>query len=62
MSKLDCPVPKVSAAAFGGPDLRTLFVTTAGGEDGDATSAAGGLFTARTEVRGRFELPSRVRL
>jgi D-xylono/L-arabinono-1,4-lactonase len=61
MSKIDLPVSKVSAAAFGGADLRTLFVTTAAGEDRSASSVAGGLFSARTDVRGRFELPSRVR-
>jgi D-xylono/L-arabinono-1,4-lactonase len=61
LSKLQLPVTDVSAAAFGGADLSTLFVTTAGGEDGSA-SIAGGLFSARMEVRGRFELPSRVRL
>jgi sugar lactone lactonase YvrE len=62
LSMLDLPVPQVTAAAFGGADLSTLFVTTAGGAGDDSASLAGGLFGARAEVRGRFELPSRVRL
>lgn len=55
------PAKKVSSAAFGGPDLRDLFITTAGGntkhEDG---SLAGSLLRIRTEVPGRPEFFSEI--
>lgn len=44
------PVEQVSACAFGGPDLRTLFITSAG--EGDGSALAGALFEARMAVPG----------
>lgn len=49
------PVPthQVTKCAFGGPDLTTLFITTAGiGRDRDDDPLAGHLFTVETGIRG----------
>ena len=57
--KIDFPVERVSSAAFGGPDLDWLYVTTASlGERGDA----GTLYRVKLPTRGRAEFRSRVRL
>ena len=47
------PTPRVTKCAFGGPDLRTLYIATAL-RDGDpgAEPLAGHLFTVETEIRG----------
>lgn len=59
--KLSFPVPRVSSAAFGGPDLDTLYVTTAGGQvDDDALD--GTLYRVKMPVPGRLEYRSRIRL
>ena len=51
------PVSQVSSCAFGGPDLRDLYITTAArGLDAAALERephAGGLFRARPGVQGR---------
>ena len=44
------PVEQVSACAFGGDDMRTLFITSAG--EGDGSPMAGALFAARMAVPG----------
>jgi len=50
------PTAHVTNVAFGGPDLDTLYVTTARSGLDDAQRAAqplaGGLFAVRTSVRG----------
>jgi L-arabinonolactonase len=55
------PVPKVTCCAFGGPDLATLYITTARqGSEADApdpTPRAGGLFAVRPGVRGLPDAP-----
>jgi D-xylonolactonase len=57
--KLTFPVERVSSAAFGGPELDTLYVTTASlGEPGEA----GTLYRVKVPARGRLEFRSRVRL
>ncbi|MBL6080394.1 SMP-30/gluconolactonase/LRE family protein [Belnapia sp. T18] len=53
--RIELPTENVTSCAFGGVDMRTLFITTAGGPDGAGTGIAGGVFAARTEVAG---LPS----
>ncbi|MDQ3539158.1 MAG: SMP-30/gluconolactonase/LRE family protein [Chloroflexota bacterium] len=58
------PVRKVSSIAFGGPDLGTAYVTTAGGRnrgkmEGDK---AGSLFRVDLGVRGRAPFRSRIGL
>src|SRR5262249_14771980 len=55
--RIDFPVKNVTSVAFGGPDYRDIYVTTAGGankaQDGEL---AGGLFRLRFEdIRGRPE-------
>lgn len=55
------PIPRVSSAAFGGDDYADLYVTTAGGSDGDAGDPpAGALFRVRPGVNGVPEYRSRV--
>ena len=55
------PAKKVSSVAFGGPDWRDLYVTTAGGDrretEGDG---AGAVFRIRPRVGGIAEFRSRV--
>ncbi len=54
------PVPQVTACALGGPDGRTLFITTSAlGVDRGAQPAAGAVFTARVTVAGAPVLTSR---
>jgi len=56
LSTLKLPVANVTKAAFGGPDLRTLYITSARvGLDAaqrEQQPLAGGLFRARVEVPG----------
>ncbi|HEX3776620.1 MAG TPA: SMP-30/gluconolactonase/LRE family protein [Polyangiaceae bacterium] len=59
--KLEFPVTRVSSAAFGGPDLRTLYVTTAGGKVTD-DALDGTLYRVEVPVPGRLEFRSRIRL
>lgn len=48
------PVPHVTACTLGGPDLRTLFITTSRLVDGDAAVAgAGAVFATAVDVPGR---------
>ncbi|HEY3497389.1 MAG TPA: SMP-30/gluconolactonase/LRE family protein, partial [Polyangiaceae bacterium] len=57
--KLTIPVPRVSSATFGGPDLDHLYVTTASlGEPGEA----GTLYRVKVPARGRPPFRSRIRL
>jgi sugar lactone lactonase YvrE len=53
---VDLPVSQVTSCAFGGTDLQTLFITTAGGyltdEQRAAEPHAGALFAVETAVRG----------
>ena len=59
--KLSFPVSRVSSAAFGGPELDTLYVTTAGGQvDDDALD--GTLYRVKMQVPGRLEYRSRIQL
>lgn len=55
------PVTRVSSAAFGGPSLDTLYVTTAGGNVDDG-ALDGMLYRLRVPVPGRPEFRSRIRL
>ncbi|WP_196258846.1 SMP-30/gluconolactonase/LRE family protein [Pelagibacterium limicola] len=53
---ISLPVSKVTSLAFGGPDLRTLYITTASGkltpEELAAQPLAGGLFSMTVDVAG----------
>ena len=47
------PVPQVTSCAFGGPDLSTLYVTTAARNlDLNKYPLAGGLFRVQTKTAG----------
>lgn len=52
LGSIALPVPKVTSCAFGGADLRSLYVTTAGGDGQPGQGAAGGLFRLRPGVAG----------
>ena len=54
LAEIRVPVANVTACAFGGPDLRTLYITTHGGDKADKRGEphAGGLFVTTTEVAG----------
>ena len=57
--KIDCvvemPVRNVTTCTFGGPDLRTLYITTALNDAAAGDRLAGGLFALRTDVAGQPE-------
>jgi sugar lactone lactonase YvrE len=61
VEQVDFPVPKVSSAAFGGPKLDALYVTTAGGTPG-STSDEGTLYRLDVGAHGRPEFFSRIGL
>ncbi len=52
---LDMPVGNVTNCTFGGPDLKTLYITTAQGGSGPLERLAGGLFTYQSDVPGTGE-------
>ncbi|MFB6078090.1 MAG: SMP-30/gluconolactonase/LRE family protein [Halarchaeum sp.] len=61
--RFDVPARKVSCVAFGGPDYRDIYVTTAGGTDrATEGDGAGALFRVRAPdgVRGRAPFRSAV--
>jgi D-xylonolactonase len=55
LGRIEVPTENVTSCAFGGADMRTLFITTAGGLGSVGEGIAGGVFMARTAVAG---LPS----
>ena len=52
---VEMPVSKVTTCTFGGPELRTLYVTTAAGGAPAHERLAGGLFAIETDVQGQPE-------
>jgi len=56
------PVSRVSSGAFGGPELDTLYVTTAGGTWQGSTPDDGTLYRFKVPVSGAVEFRSRIRL
>ena len=52
---VEMPVPNVTTCTFGGADLRTLYITTAGRPNAPGDLHAGGLFTLAVEVPGMTE-------
>lgn len=54
---IEVPVAQVSACAFGGDDLRTLFITTSRWALADPEPGAGAVFAVGTSVRGLPPLP-----
>ncbi|MEM9883073.1 MAG: SMP-30/gluconolactonase/LRE family protein [Planctomycetota bacterium] len=61
---IEFPATNTTSAAFGGPDLATLYVTSAGGDDSARHGpGAGGLFALEIPgVRGRAQPRSRIGL
>ena len=54
-ARIDVPASRTTSCAFGGPELRDLFITTAGGDDPALRTRepdAGGLFVAQPGPRG----------
>jgi D-xylono/L-arabinono-1,4-lactonase len=61
VERVAMPVERVSSVAFGGPELDTLYITTAAGAPG-GTGEDGTLYRTRVGVRGRLEYRSRIRV
>ncbi|HEY2406429.1 MAG TPA: SMP-30/gluconolactonase/LRE family protein [Polyangiaceae bacterium] len=61
LERIPFPVTRISSAAFGGPTLDTLYVTTAGGQVTD-DAQDGALYRIKTPGRGTPEFRSRVLL
>ncbi|MDT0164395.1 SMP-30/gluconolactonase/LRE family protein [Actinotalea sp. AC32] len=57
LERVPVPVAQVTACAFGGPELRDLYVTTSRENLDDPEPAAGALFRARVDVPGLPVLP-----
>jgi sugar lactone lactonase YvrE len=57
---IDMPVKNITTCCFGGPDLATLYVTTASAMKADGDRLAGSLFAIETQTQGlpenRFKL------
>ncbi len=53
VESMEFPCPKVSCCAFGGTDMKTLFVTTAAMEDANIYPQAGQTFALKMPVGGR---------
>ncbi|RRN66300.1 SMP-30/gluconolactonase/LRE family protein [Caulobacter sp. 602-1] len=57
VARIELPAPNVTKPCFGGPDLKTLFFTTARKDLSDETLAqyplAGGLFAVQVDVAGQ---------
>lgn len=63
LDRIDVPVPKVASLAFGGDDLRDVYITTAGGEDRGANGAgAGAVFRTRVAIPGLPPARGRLRI
>jgi D-xylono/L-arabinono-1,4-lactonase len=62
IERVALPVSRVSSATFGGPDLDTLYVTTAGGTWEGSGPDDGTLYRMKMPVPGTVEFRSRVRL
>jgi D-xylonolactonase len=59
--RIELPVKQVASLAFGGPELDTMYVTTAKGDRSDAPNALeGALFHSKSNVRGVPEFLSRI--
>lgn len=54
-SVLDMPVGNITNCTFGGPELKTLYITTAQGGSGPMERLAGGLFAYESPVPGVAE-------
>jgi sugar lactone lactonase YvrE len=57
---IEMPVSNVTSCTFGGPDYKTLFITTAASGAPAGERLCGGLFTLRTDTPGQHENRFRV--
>ena len=57
VTEVAIPARLVTACAFGGPDLRDLYVTTSREDLDDPEPAAGAVFRPRADVPGLPVLP-----
>jgi sugar lactone lactonase YvrE len=57
---LEMPVGNITTCTFGGPDLRTLYITTAQGGSGPIERLAGGLYAVTVDVPGLPENKFRI--
>jgi len=49
---LEVPTANPTMCAFGGPELKTLYITTAGADTGPGDRLAGGVFAAELNIQG----------
>jgi sugar lactone lactonase YvrE len=61
IATVEMPVPNITTCAFGGPDLKTLFITTAGRPSEPGDRLAGGLFALDAPAPGLPENRFRLR-
>lgn len=52
---IEMPADNITTCTFGGPDLQTLYITTATGGRKSADRFAGGLFALETSIKGQPE-------
>jgi sugar lactone lactonase YvrE len=52
---IEMPVRNITTCTFGGPDQKTLYVTTASTDSAPADRLAGSLFTVETDIPGQPE-------
>jgi sugar lactone lactonase YvrE len=57
---LEMPVSNITSCTFGGPDLKTLYITTAAAKAPQGERLAGGLFAIQTDIAGHPENRFRV--
>lgn len=63
LDRIELPVAQVASLAFGGDDLRDVYITTAGGDDRGANGpTAGALFRSRVAVPGLLPACGRLRI
>ncbi len=63
LARISVPAAKVTSLAFGGPDLRDIYITSAEGERRNhADPWAGALFRLRSAVAGKLEFHSDVNM
>jgi len=60
IEKIPMPVERITSCVFGGPELRDLYITTAGGDPDKPEGEAGAVFRIRDLAQGRAEFRSRI--
>lgn len=58
--KIEVPTAKVTSLAFGGKDLKTIYITTAGGNAAAPDPHAGALFATPSDIPGQREYLSNI--